>query len=149
MADGAQTESTKPRDKPRRSDRSSHVPRRPTVITVSPEEFQTHLAARSRFKSPPVERPTEPSPAETGLDIVNMVQSRLLFVNGKGKLFGKESTVKDLLNAGNGSSVYVEARFAHRHHQTFTLSDLGVFLGVVGGIVTSILLTIQKSKCKN
>ena len=30
--------------------------------------------------------------------------------------------------------------------ETFTLSDLGVFLGVVGGIVTSILLTIQKSK---
>ena len=29
------------------------------------------------------------------------------------------------------------------------MSDLGVFLGVVGGIVTSILLTIQKSKCKN
>ena len=29
-----------------------------------------------------------------------------------------------------------------------TLSDLGVFLGVVGGIMTSILLTIQKSKCK-
>ena len=25
--------------------------------------------------------------------------------------------------------------------ETFTLSDLGVFLGVVGGIVTSILLT--------
>ena len=32
--------------------------------------------------------------------------------------------------------------------QEFTLSDLGVFLGVVGGIMTSILLTIQKSKCK-
>ena len=31
----------------------------------------------------------------------------------------------------------------------FTLSELGVFLGVVGGIVTSVLLTIQKSKCKN
>ncbi len=31
--------------------------------------------------------------------------------------------------------------------EDFTLSDLGVFLGVVGGIVTSILLTIQKSKC--
>ena len=30
----------------------------------------------------------------------------------------------------------------------FTLSDLGVFLGVVGGIMTSILLTVQKSKCK-
>ena len=31
----------------------------------------------------------------------------------------------------------------------FTLSELGVFLGVVGGIMTSVLLTIQKSKCKN
>ena len=33
--------------------------------------------------------------------------------------------------------------------ETFTLADLGVFLGVVGGILTSLLLTIQKSKCKN
>eukprot|EP01045_Picozoa_sp_COSAG04_P014966 COSAG04_NODE_1154_length_8051_cov_26.213531_3_plen_67_part_00 len=33
--------------------------------------------------------------------------------------------------------------------QTFTLSDLGVFLGVVGGILTTLLLTIQKSKCKH
>ena len=32
--------------------------------------------------------------------------------------------------------------------QEFTLADLGVFLGVVGGILTSILLTIQKSKCR-
>ncbi len=31
--------------------------------------------------------------------------------------------------------------------QTFTLSDLGVFLGVLGGILTTLLLTIQKSKC--
>ena len=31
----------------------------------------------------------------------------------------------------------------------FTLSELGVFLGVVGVIMTSVLLTIQKSKCKN
>ena len=31
----------------------------------------------------------------------------------------------------------------------FTLSELGVFLGVAGGIVTSVLLTIQKIKCKN
>ena len=30
----------------------------------------------------------------------------------------------------------------------FTLADLGVFLGVIGGIITSLLLTIQKSKCK-
>ena len=33
--------------------------------------------------------------------------------------------------------------------QTFTLSDLGVFLGVLGGILTTLLLTIQKSKCKH
>jgi hypothetical protein len=32
--------------------------------------------------------------------------------------------------------------------EEFTLAELGVFLGVVGGIVTSILLTIQKSKCE-
>jgi hypothetical protein len=31
---------------------------------------------------------------------------------------------------------------------TFTLSDLGVFLGVVGGIVTSMLLTIQESEAE-
>ncbi len=33
--------------------------------------------------------------------------------------------------------------------ETFTLAELGVFLGVLGGIITSLLLTIQKSKCKN
>ena len=33
--------------------------------------------------------------------------------------------------------------------EEFTLSELGVFLGVVGGIMTSVLLTSQKSKCKN
>ena len=33
--------------------------------------------------------------------------------------------------------------------QIFTLSDLGVFLGVLGGILTTLLLTIQKSKCKH
>ena len=33
--------------------------------------------------------------------------------------------------------------------EEFTLSELGVFLGVVGGIMTSVLPTIQKSKCKN
>jgi len=37
----------------------------------------------------------------------------------------------------------------HTQMEDFTLSDLGVFLGVVGGIITSILLTIQKSKCDN
>jgi hypothetical protein len=30
----------------------------------------------------------------------------------------------------------------------FTLAELGVFLGVVGGIFTSIVMTFQKSKCK-
>jgi len=30
----------------------------------------------------------------------------------------------------------------------FTLAELGVFLGVVGGIFTSIIMTFQKSKCK-
>ena len=32
--------------------------------------------------------------------------------------------------------------------ENFTLAELGVFLGVVGGITTSLLLTFQKSKCK-
>ena len=31
--------------------------------------------------------------------------------------------------------------------EDFTLAELGVFMGVVGGIFTSVLLTIQKSKC--
>ena len=30
----------------------------------------------------------------------------------------------------------------------YTLAELSVFLGVVGGIITGLLLTIQKSKCK-
>jgi hypothetical protein len=30
----------------------------------------------------------------------------------------------------------------------FTLAELGVFLGVLGGVLTSLILTIQKSKCK-
>eukprot|EP01043_Picozoa_sp_COSAG02_P005152 COSAG02_NODE_138_length_34440_cov_16.694368_15_plen_122_part_00 len=33
--------------------------------------------------------------------------------------------------------------------EEFTLGELGVFLGAVGGIMTSVLLAIQKSKCKN
>jgi hypothetical protein len=32
--------------------------------------------------------------------------------------------------------------------EDFTLAELGVFLGVLGGIITSLLLTIQKSKCE-
>ena len=30
----------------------------------------------------------------------------------------------------------------------FTLAEFGVFLGIVGGVITSMLMTIQKSKCK-
>ena len=30
----------------------------------------------------------------------------------------------------------------------FTIAELGVFLGVLGGIFTSIIMTFQKSKCK-
>ena len=33
--------------------------------------------------------------------------------------------------------------------EEFTLSELGVFLGVVGGIMNSVLLIFQKSKCAN
>jgi len=29
------------------------------------------------------------------------------------------------------------------------MAELGVFLGVLGGVLTSLILTIQKSKCKN
>jgi hypothetical protein len=32
--------------------------------------------------------------------------------------------------------------------EEYTLAELGVFLGILGGILTSILLTIQKSKCE-
>ncbi len=30
----------------------------------------------------------------------------------------------------------------------FTLAELGAFVGLVGGVVTSILLTLFKSKCE-
>tara|TARA_R100001594_G_scaffold92389_1_gene126664 strand:+ start:1434 stop:1622 length:189 start_codon:yes stop_codon:yes gene_type:complete len=33
--------------------------------------------------------------------------------------------------------------------QEFTIGDLGVFIGTIGGVVTSILIVLQKSKCKN
>jgi hypothetical protein len=32
--------------------------------------------------------------------------------------------------------------------ETFTLAELGVFLGVIGGVITSLILTIQKSRCE-
>ena len=31
----------------------------------------------------------------------------------------------------------------------FTIGDLGVFIGTIGGEVTSILIVLQKSKCKS
>ena len=31
--------------------------------------------------------------------------------------------------------------------QDFTIGDLGVFIGTIGGVVTSILVILQKSKC--
>jgi hypothetical protein len=30
----------------------------------------------------------------------------------------------------------------------FTIGDLGVFIGTIGGVVTSILIILQKSRCK-
>jgi len=30
----------------------------------------------------------------------------------------------------------------------FTIGDLGVFIGTIGGVITSILIVLQKSKCK-
>jgi glyoxylate carboligase len=30
----------------------------------------------------------------------------------------------------------------------FTMAELGVFIGVLGGVVTSLILTFQKSKCE-
>tara|TARA_R100001244_G_scaffold103457_2_gene76934 strand:- start:1014 stop:1229 length:216 start_codon:yes stop_codon:yes gene_type:complete len=30
----------------------------------------------------------------------------------------------------------------------FTMAEFGVFLGVIGGVLTSILMTLQKSRCK-
>jgi len=31
--------------------------------------------------------------------------------------------------------------------ENFTMAELGVFLGVVGGVLTSLIFSIQKSKC--
>tara|TARA_R110000824_G_scaffold76652_1_gene194137 strand:- start:50 stop:241 length:192 start_codon:yes stop_codon:yes gene_type:complete len=31
--------------------------------------------------------------------------------------------------------------------ENFTMAELGVFLGVLGGVLTSLILTMQKSKC--
>ena len=33
--------------------------------------------------------------------------------------------------------------------QDFTIGDLGVFIGTIGGVVTGILIVLQKSKCKH
>ena len=30
----------------------------------------------------------------------------------------------------------------------FTLAEFGVFIGIVGGVITSLLMNIKKSKCK-
>lgn len=30
----------------------------------------------------------------------------------------------------------------------FTMAELGVFIGVLGGVATSLILTFQKSKCE-
>ena len=32
--------------------------------------------------------------------------------------------------------------------ENFTIAELGVFLGVLGGVMTSLILTFQKSKCE-
>lgn len=32
--------------------------------------------------------------------------------------------------------------------EKFTLAELGVFCGVLGGVVTSLILTFQKSRCE-
>ena len=29
------------------------------------------------------------------------------------------------------------------------MAEFGVFLGVIGGVLTSLILTLQKSRCKN
>lgn len=31
--------------------------------------------------------------------------------------------------------------------ENFTMAELGVFLGVVGGVLTSLIFSIQKSRC--
>ena len=33
--------------------------------------------------------------------------------------------------------------------ENFTIAELGVFLGVLGGVMTSLILTFQKSKCQD
>jgi hypothetical protein len=33
--------------------------------------------------------------------------------------------------------------------EDFTMAEFGVFLGVIGGVLTSLILTVQKSRCKN
>ncbi len=31
--------------------------------------------------------------------------------------------------------------------ETFSIGDLGVFIGTIGGVITSILIVLQKSSC--
>ena len=33
--------------------------------------------------------------------------------------------------------------------EDFTMAEFGVFLGVIGGVLTSLILTVQKSRCKS
>lgn len=32
--------------------------------------------------------------------------------------------------------------------QNYTLAEMGVFIGVLGGVLTTLILTVQKSKCE-
>jgi hypothetical protein len=32
--------------------------------------------------------------------------------------------------------------------ENFTMAELGVFIGVIGGVTTTLILTIQKSRCE-
>eukprot|EP01045_Picozoa_sp_COSAG04_P007744 COSAG04_NODE_412_length_14743_cov_74.925294_8_plen_2183_part_01 len=92
-----------------RSDRGGHsAPCRPGVSVVSSDEFQKMLAARAT--SPPIERPTEPpSEQQKGKKVMDMIAGKklLLVINRKSHTFGGDATIKDLLNAGNGCSAYV------------------------------------------
>ena len=32
--------------------------------------------------------------------------------------------------------------------EVFTLAELGVFIGILGSVITTLILTLQKSKCE-